>query len=50
MAVLTGSRLMYNAALAEWKAHLDATGKYLSQYTQDKQYNKDLTPICLLWS
>lgn len=44
MSVLIGSRRMYNAALAEWKEHLDATGKYLSLYTQDKRYNKDTYP------
>ena len=44
MKVLTGSRQMYNNALAEWKQHFEATGKYLSLYTQDKGYNKDAYP------
>lgn len=42
--VLVGTRYMYNNALAEWKQHFETTGKYLSQYTQDKGYNKDTYP------
>jgi len=44
MKVLIGTRLMYNAALAEWKQHLDETGKYLGMYEQDKRYNKQSYP------
>jgi len=44
MKVLIGTRLMYNAALEEWKKHLDETGKYLGMYAQDKQYNKQTYP------
>ncbi|MFA5314080.1 MAG: RNA-guided endonuclease TnpB family protein [Methanomassiliicoccales archaeon] len=44
MKVLTVSRLMYNAALEEWKRHLNETGKYLGMYKQDKQYNKQTYP------
>jgi len=44
MKVLIGTRLMYNAALAEWKQHLDETGKYLGMYAQDKRYNKQSYP------
>ena len=33
--VLVGTRRMYNAALDEWKQHLDKTGKYLHVYEQD---------------
>jgi len=44
MQVLIGTRVMYNNALAEWKEHLDQTGKYLSMYTQDKGYNKQTYP------
>lgn len=44
LTVLAGTRQMYNAALAEWKEHLDKTGKYLSLYTQDKGYNKATYP------
>jgi putative transposase len=42
--VLAASRRLYNDALAEWKAHLDATGKYLHIYEQDKRYNKTTYP------
>ena len=42
--VLLGTRLMYNAALTEWKQHLDETGKYLGMYEQDKRYNKQSYP------
>ncbi len=44
MKVLIASRQMYNAALAEWKQHLDETGKYLHIYEQDKRYNKTTYP------
>jgi len=42
--VLKASRHLYNAALDEWKAHFEATGKYLSLYEQDKRYNKTTYP------
>lgn len=42
--VLVGTRLMYNAALDEWKKHLDDTRKYLGMYAQDKRYNKQTYP------
>lgn len=42
--MLKGTRQMYNDALAEWKAHMDTTGKYLSRFTQDKGYNKTTYP------
>jgi putative transposase len=41
---LKASRQLYNDALAEWKAHFEATGKYLSFYEQDKLYNKTTYP------
>jgi len=41
---LKASRQLYNDALAEWKAHFEATGKYLSLYEQDKRYNKTTYP------
>ncbi len=41
LIVLEGTRRMYNNALAEWKQYLDITGKYLSLFTQDKDYNKE---------
>lgn len=44
MKVLIASRQMYNTALAEWKQHLDETGKYLHIYEQDKRYNKTTYP------
>ncbi len=44
MQVLIGTRHMYNDALEEWKEHLDATGKYLHIYEQDKKYNKEMYP------
>ncbi len=44
MQVLIGTRHMYNAALEEWKKHLDETGKYLHIYEQDKKYNKETYP------
>mgnify|MGYP001578008290 FL=1 len=44
MRVLIGTRRMYNAALEEWKKHLDETGKYLHIYEQDKKYNKETYP------
>ena len=37
-AVLKASRQLYNDALAEWRAHFEATGQYLSLYEQDKHY------------
>jgi hypothetical protein len=42
--VLKASRRLYNDALVEWKAHLEATRKYLSLYEQDKHYNKTTYP------
>lgn len=44
MQVLIGTRHLYNAALEEWKKHLDETGKYLHPYEQDKRYNKITYP------
>ena len=44
LSVLSGTLLMYNNALAEWKENLDKTGKYLSYYTQGKGYNKETYP------
>jgi putative transposase len=45
MKVLIASRRLYNDALAEWKAHFEATGKYLHIYEQDKRYNKTSYPM-----
>lgn len=42
--VLQASRTLYNDALAEWKAHFEATGEYLHLYEQDKRYNKTTYP------
>ncbi len=42
--VLKASRQLYNDALAEWQAHFEGTGKYLSLYEQDKHYNKTTYP------
>ena len=42
--VLKASRQIYNDALAEWKAHFEATGQYLSLYEQAKHYNKTTYP------
>ena len=42
--VLAASCRLYNDALAEWKAHFEATGKYLHIYEQDKCYNKTTYP------
>lgn len=42
--VLQASRQAYNAALVEWKHHIEETGEYLSLYTQDKGYNKTTYP------
>ncbi|HEY3230054.1 MAG TPA: RNA-guided endonuclease TnpB family protein [Roseiflexaceae bacterium] len=42
--VLVASRRLYNDALAEWKAHFEATGKYRHIYEQDKRYNKTTYP------
>ena len=42
--VLKASCQLYNDALAEWKAHFEATGQYLSLYEQDKHYNKTTYP------
>ena len=42
--VLAASRRLYNDALAEWKAHFEATGMYLHIYEQDKRYNKTTYP------
>jgi len=42
--VLAASRRLYNDALAEWKVHFEATGKYLHIYEQDKRYNKTTYP------
>jgi hypothetical protein len=42
--VLKASRRLYNDALAEWKAHFEATRQYLSLYEQDKHYNKTTYP------
>lgn len=42
--VLAASCRLYNDALAEWKAHFEATGKYLHIYEQDKRYNKITYP------
>jgi putative transposase len=42
--VLAASRRLYNDALAEWRAHFDATGTYLNLYEQDKGYNKTTYP------
>lgn len=44
MQVLVGTRRLYNHALEEWKDHLNATGKYLHIYEQDKKYNKQTYP------
>ncbi len=44
LKVLAASRRLYNDALAEWKAHFEATGKYLHIYEQDKHYNKTTYP------
>ncbi len=44
LTVLAASRRLYNDALAEWKAHFEATGKYLHIYEQDKRYNKTSYP------
>jgi len=44
LGVLSGTRQMYNDALAEWKEYLNTTGKYLSLYTQDRGYNKETYP------
>lgn len=44
LIALAASRKLYNAALAEWKDHFDATGKYLNMYEQDKRYNKTTYP------
>jgi putative transposase len=44
MKVLAASRKLYNAALEEWKAHFETTGKYLHIYEQDRRYNKTTFP------
>lgn len=46
MQVLAASRKLYNAALEEWKAHFEATGKYLNIYEQDKRYNLSMLRLC----
>jgi putative transposase len=43
-AVLKASRQLYNDALAEWKAHFEATGQYLSLYEQGKHHHKTTYP------
>ena len=44
LRVLVGTRLLYNAALEEWKRHFEETGKYLHLYEQDKGYNTKTYP------
>jgi len=44
LKVLAAARRLYNDALAEWKAHFEATGNYLHIYEQDKRYNKTTYP------